>query len=49
MSAALLDFPPAGPSARDLIERALDQHMLLGMPHLNGKGLSETWLMKELG
>ncbi|API53328.1 DNA gyrase [Rhizobium leguminosarum] len=49
MSAALLDFPPAGPSARDLMERALDPHILLGMPHLNGNGLSETWLMKELG
>jgi len=49
MSAALLDFPPAGPSARDLMERALDPHVLLGMPHLNGNGLSETWLMKELG
>nr|AOO89872.1 DNA gyrase [Rhizobium leguminosarum bv. trifolii] len=31
------------------MERALDPHMLLGMPHLNGNGLSETWLMKELG
>lgn len=49
MSAALLDFPPAGPSARDLMERALDPHILLGMPHLNGNGLSETWMMKELG
>lgn len=49
MSAALLDFPPAGPSARDLMERALDPHIFLGMPHLNGNGLSETWLMKELG
>lgn len=49
MSAALLDFPPAGPSARDLMERALDPHILLGMPHLNANGLSETWLMKELG
>ncbi|MBY5430860.1 Pnap_2097 family protein [Rhizobium leguminosarum] len=49
MSAALLDFPPAGPSARDLMERALDPHIMLGMPHLNGNGLSETWLMKELG
>jgi probable biosynthetic protein (TIGR04099 family) len=49
MSAALLGFPSAGPSARDLMERALDPHILLGMPHLNGNGLSETWLMKELG
>lgn len=31
------------------MERALGPHMLLGMPHLNGNGLSETWLMKELG
>nr|WP_174827040.1 Pnap_2097 family protein [Rhizobium ruizarguesonis] len=31
------------------MERALDPHILLGMPHLNGTGLSETWLMKELG
>ncbi len=31
------------------MERALDPHILLGMPHLNGNGLSETWLMKELG
>lgn len=31
------------------MERALDPHILLGMPHLNGSGLSETWLMKELG
>ncbi|MGO8470307.1 hypothetical protein AB9F45_39245, partial [Rhizobium leguminosarum] len=38
-----------GPSARDLMERALDPHILLCMPHLNGNGLSETWLMKELG
>jgi probable biosynthetic protein (TIGR04099 family) len=49
MSAALLDFPPPGPSARDLMERALDPHVLLGMPHLNSSGISETWLMKELG
>jgi probable biosynthetic protein (TIGR04099 family) len=49
MSAALLDFPTSGPSVRDLMERALDPHILIGMPHLNGSGLSETWLMKELG
>lgn len=34
---------------RTLMERALDPHVLLGMPHLNPFGLSETWLMKELG
>jgi len=49
MSAALLDFPTPGPSVGELVERALDPHILLGMPHLNGSGLSETWLMKELG
>jgi probable biosynthetic protein (TIGR04099 family) len=32
-----------------LIERALSPHMLIGMPHLTPFGLSETWLMKELG
>ncbi|OBZ94675.1 DNA gyrase [Pararhizobium polonicum] len=48
-SAALLEFPPPKPSARDLMARALDPHVLIGMPHLNGCGLSETWLMKELG
>ncbi len=32
-----------------LMERALEPHVLLGMPHLNAHGLSETWLMKELG
>nr|WP_281437467.1 Pnap_2097 family protein [Rhizobium bangladeshense] len=31
------------------MERALDPRILLGMPHLNPFGLSETWLMKELG
>lgn len=31
------------------MERALDPHILVGMPHLNAYGLSETWLMKELG
>ncbi|MBP1860519.1 Pnap_2097 family protein [Rhizobium herbae] len=48
-SATLLDFPPPKPSARDLMVRALDPHVLIGMPHLSGCGLSETWLMKELG
>ncbi|MBY3591351.1 DNA gyrase [Rhizobium bangladeshense] len=34
---------------RALMERALDPYILLGMPHLSPFGLSETWLMKELG
>lgn len=29
--------------------RALEPHILVGMPHLTPSGLSETWLMKELG
>jgi probable biosynthetic protein (TIGR04099 family) len=37
------------PSSRDLMARALDPHLLIGMPHLTPSGLSETWLMKELG
>lgn len=37
------------PSSRDLMARALEPHMLIGMPHLTPHGLSETWLMKELG
>jgi probable biosynthetic protein (TIGR04099 family) len=41
--------PPPEPSSRDLMERALEPHLLLGMPHLTPHGLSETWLMKELG
>jgi probable biosynthetic protein (TIGR04099 family) len=40
---------PIAPSSRDLIDRALDPHLLIGMPHLTPHGLSETWLMKELG
>lgn len=31
------------------MDRALDPHLLIGMPHLTPNGLSETWLMKELG
>jgi probable biosynthetic protein (TIGR04099 family) len=49
MNATVLDFHPAEPSAHDLMERALEPHILLGMPHLTPFGLSETWLMKELG
>lgn len=37
------------PSSRDLMDRALEPHLLIGMPHLTPHGLSETWLMKELG
>ena len=47
-----LAFRPAildEPSSRDLMDRALDPHLLVGMPHLTPHGLSETWLMKELG
>ncbi|MEZ2218865.1 Pnap_2097 family protein [Rhizobium sp. RCC_161_2] len=49
MNATVLDFHPLEPLARDLMERALEPHILLGMPHLTPFGLSETWLMKELG
>lgn len=49
MTLAILDFPPQAPGARDLMERALEPHLLIGMPHLTPHGLSETWLMKELG
>ncbi|KEA08242.1 DNA gyrase [Agrobacterium rhizogenes] len=37
------------PSKCVLMERALEPHILLGMPQLTPFGLSETWLMKELG
>ncbi|MDH4442539.1 MAG: DNA gyrase [Rhizobium sp.] len=37
------------PSSRDLMDRALEPHLLIGMPHMTPHGLSETWLMKELG
>ncbi|WFS00313.1 Pnap_2097 family protein [Rhizobium tumorigenes] len=37
------------PSPRDLVDRALDPHLLVGMPHMTPHSLSETWLMKELG
>lgn len=49
MNVVIQNPASAMPSARDLMERALDRHMLLGMPHLTPHGLSETWLMKELG
>lgn len=49
MTIAVLDAQPQTPSARALMERALDPYILLGMPHLSPAGLSETWLMKELG
>lgn len=35
--------------SRRLMEQALLPHILLGMPQLASSGLSETWLMKELG
>jgi probable biosynthetic protein (TIGR04099 family) len=49
MTVAAIDFPLQEPSARELMARALEPHILIGMPHLNPHGLSETWLMKELG
>lgn len=49
MTVAILDFPSPTPTAGDLIGRALEPHLLIGMPHLTPRGLSETWLMKELG
>lgn len=49
MSIAILDLQPSEPSPRELMDRALEPHMLLGMPHLMPYGLSEIWLMKELG
>lgn len=47
--AQLLEFQQLEPSSRELMDRALDPYILLGMPHLTPLGLSETWLMKELG
>lgn len=47
--ARILEFSQSEPTARELMERALEPHILLGMPHLTPSGLSETWLMKELG
>jgi probable biosynthetic protein (TIGR04099 family) len=49
MNLAILDFHPTEPTVRDLMERALEPNILIGMPHLTPTGLSETWLMKELG
>lgn len=46
---AILDTWPKTPSSSALMARTLEPHVLLGMPHLNAHGLSETWLMKELG
>ncbi len=40
---------PRLPTSRSLMEQALAPFMLLGMPHLTPFGLSDTWLMKELG
>ncbi len=47
--AQVLEFQHPEPSSRELMARALDPYILLGMPHLTPMGLSETWLMKELG
>ena len=47
-AASAASLPPE-PSPRALMEQALFPHVLLGMPHLAPTGLSETWLMKELG
>ncbi len=49
MGVAFLNTSSKTSTKRALMERALDPHILLGMPHLNPFGLSETWLMKELG
>ena len=59
MNIAVLDFanareteshlPPQIPSVAELMEQALSPHLLIGMPHMTPAGLSETWLMKELG
>jgi probable biosynthetic protein (TIGR04099 family) len=49
---SVLSFPENKtfhPASRDLLEAALAPDLLLGMPHLTPHGLSETWLMKELG
>jgi probable biosynthetic protein (TIGR04099 family) len=45
-----VSYPPTTvPSARILMERALEPYILLGMPHLTPLGVSENWLLKELG
>jgi len=49
MGLAFLNTSAKPSTKRALMERALDPHILLGMPQLNPLGLSETWLMKELG
>ncbi|MBX4871049.1 DNA gyrase [Rhizobium bangladeshense] len=49
MGVAFLNTSTKTTAKRALMVRALDPHILLGMPHLNPFGLSETWLMKELG
>ncbi|MDR3495888.1 MAG: hypothetical protein P4L82_14925 [Ancalomicrobiaceae bacterium] len=40
----LIDPPDVGAAAIEA-----KQHVVLGMPHLSGTGLSEHWLLKELG
>lgn len=56
MNLAVLDFPNIReaeprqpPTPAELMEQALSPHLLIGMPHMTPAGLSETWLMKELG
>ncbi|OJF93783.1 Pnap_2097 family protein [Pararhizobium antarcticum] len=49
MTRALQPASSLGPLMRDMVDRALDPYLLVGMPHLTPNGLSETWLMKELG
>lgn len=49
MNIAVSYQQPAAPSTRSLMERALDPYILVGMPHLTPVGLSQTWLLKELG
>jgi probable biosynthetic protein (TIGR04099 family) len=49
MNIARLIVTASLPTARMLMQRALEPHLLIGMPHLTPNGLSETWLMKELG
>ncbi len=49
MTMAVPHLQAIAPTPRSLMERALDPYILLGMPHLAPFGLSETWLMKELG
>lgn len=49
MNIAVAEIETGQPSPGQLMEQALAPHLLLGMPHVTPQGLSETWLMKELG